>query len=366
MSAPFTLPQAVDLTDVAIQDIYLKESSLQDKSFYDKYFNVVTGVTDYYLKDSSLSGLGNASRITENAVITAEVPVQGYDKTYTQVEFGKMLPVTKRMWKFGIQKRDLTRVVKSLLAACKRQREILCADRLDNSYSTAYTASDDGGNYSVTISGGDTVALISNAHTREDGGTNWNNRITDGTTVNMDMDYDALKALARTGSLVRDPKGNLMDVSYNSVIVRSKTTTHFRAREIQKTIRVPGRGTMPGTADNDAAAIDDFEVIAVPWITTNTLYWWGVDTAMKGDEYGLQYKESQGIMLEGPHVVFKTGEIQYKTTMMFDIGFNDGRCMAGSKNTNASQSVFFSKQIDNSGVECHQLNAAEALLQLKK
>ena len=336
MSAPLTLGQAVDLTDVAIQDIYLKESKLEKTSFYDKYYNVVSGVSDYYLKDSSLSGLGEAARIAENAVITSEVPVQGYDQTYTQVEFGKMLPVTKRMWKFGIKKRDLTRVVKSLIAACERKREVLCADRLDNSFSTSYTVSDESGNYSATISGGNGVAMISNAQTREDGGTNWNNRITDGTTVNMDADYDALKALARTGSLIRDPKGNLMDVNYGTIICRSKTSVHFRLKEIQKTIRIGGKNSMPGSADNDAAAVDDFEILALPWIQTNTSYWWGVDTSMKGDEYGLQYKESQPIMLEGPNVVFKTGEIQYKTTVMFDIGFNDPRNIAGSKNTNAS------------------------------
>lgn len=336
MAAPLTLGQAVDLTDVAIQDIYLKESKLEKKAVYDKYFNVVSGVTEYYLKDSSLSGLGEAARITENAVVTSEVPVQGYDQTYTQVEFGKMLPVTKRMWKFGIKKRDLTRVVKSLISACERKREILCADRLDNSFSTSYTVSDENGNYSATISGGDGVAAISAAHTREDGGTNWNNRVTDGTTVNMDADYDALKALARTGSLVRDPKGNLMDINYDTIICRSKHSVHFRLKELQKTIRLPGRGTLPGSADNDAAGVDDFEILAIPWIQNNTSYWWGVDTSMKGDEFGFQYKESQGIMLEGPNVVFKTGEIQYKTTLMFDIGVNDSRNMAGSKSTNAA------------------------------
>lgn len=335
MGAPLTLAQAVDLTDVSIQDIYLKESKLEKKRYYDKYYNVVTGVTDYYLKDSSLSGLGEAARITDNAVITAEVPVQGYDKTYTQVEFGKMLPVTKRMWKFGIQKRDLTRVVKSLIAACERKRERLCADRLDNGFATSYTASDESGNFTVTTTGGDGVAMFTASHTREDGGTNWNNIITDGSTVNMDIDYDALKAMARTGSLVYDPKGNLMDINYDTIICRSKTATHFRLRELKKSINNPGRATMPSTPNNDSAAVDDFEILDLPWITTNTLYWYGMDTTMKGDEYGLQYKESQPIQLEGPNVVFKTGEIQYKTTVMFDIGHNDARNMSGSKNTNS-------------------------------
>jgi hypothetical protein len=37
---------------------------------------------------------------------------------------------------------------------------------------------------------------------------------------------------------------------------------------------------------------------------------------MKNATYGLQYKESQSISLEGPNIVFKTGEIQYKATMI--------------------------------------------------
>src|SRR3990167_10431407 len=158
--ALFTLGDAVDLTDLSIQKIFLKETDLEKRTFYDKYFNVETGVVDLYTKDSSLSGLGSASRITENSVIVSEAPVQGFDKTFTQVEFGKMLPVTKQMWKFGIKKRDLERVSTSLKKACLRAREELCAARLDNSYSTSYTQSDDGGSYSVTVSGGYSIGYF--------------------------------------------------------------------------------------------------------------------------------------------------------------------------------------------------------------
>ena len=336
MSAPLALGDAVDLTNVSIQDIFLKQSKIEKKTYYDKYFNKVTGVTDYYEKDSSLSGLGEAARITENAVITAETPIQGYDKTYTQVEFGKMMPVTKQMWKFGIKKRKLEGVVRALISACERKRESLCGDRLDNSYSTSYTVTDDSGNYSATISGGDSVALISPSHTREDGGTNWNNRITDGTTVNMDADYDALKAAHRTMALIRDPKGNLMDGDVDTFITRKGHSVAFRLKEIQGAVKARGKGSLPGSADNDSAGIPDYSIVETPWITTNTSYWWGTDSSMKNDDYGLQYKESQGIQLEGPNVVFKTGEIQYKTSMMFDIGHNDGRYILGSKNTNAA------------------------------
>jgi len=330
-----TLGDAVDLTDRAIQSIFLKESKLEKTRFYDKYFNLVTGVTDYYEKDSSLSGLGQAARISENAVIVSETPVQGYDKTYTQVEYGKMLPVTKKMWKFGIKKRKLEGLVKSLVATCERKREQLCSDRLDNGYSTSYTVTDENGNYTATTTGGDALAAFSAAHTREDGGTNWNNIITDGSDTNMDFAYDAMKAVARTASLIKDPKGNDMDVNPDTYIFKKGTSNYFRAREIRGAVRAAGKGSIPGSANNDAAGIDDFKIIALPWLTTNTAYWFTFDSSMVNDDFGFQYKESQAIMMEGPNVVFKTGEIQYKSTMMFDIGHNDARAWLASKNDNS-------------------------------
>lgn len=336
MALPFTLGDAVDLTDVAIQKIWLKSSDVEKETYYDKYAHVEKGVSDLYLKDSSITGLGQAARIPEQAIIIGEAPVQGYDKTYTQVEFGKLMSVTKQMWKFGIKKRDLESIVQELRAACLRHREQFVGDLLDNSFSTSFTKTDDGGSYTFSNAGGNSAALISASQTREDGGTNWNNRVTDGTTVNMDFDYDAIKAAHRTASLIRDGKGNLMNVNLDTLIVRKGHANHFRAMEILGAIRAGGRASLPGSADNDAAGTPAFKVIATPWISTNTAYWWMFDSSMKGPKYGLQLKESQPVMLEGPNVVFKTGEIQYKATNMFDLGHNDARNIVGSKNTNAA------------------------------
>ena len=79
---PLNLSDAADLIDVSIQKIWLKGSEKESRLFED-FMNVEKGVTDYYTKDSSLSGLGYAGRIVENAAITEASPVQGYDKTYT-------------------------------------------------------------------------------------------------------------------------------------------------------------------------------------------------------------------------------------------------------------------------------------------
>jgi len=75
---PFAIDAAADLTDRAINDIYLK---VKDEGFdyYKKYMTVETGITDYAYKESALSDLGNAGRVLENAEIDAESPIQGFD-----------------------------------------------------------------------------------------------------------------------------------------------------------------------------------------------------------------------------------------------------------------------------------------------
>lgn len=85
--ALLTLGDAVDLTDVAIQKIFLKQTDLEKKTYFDQYFNVEKGVVDYYLKDSSLSGLGSAARIVENSIIVSEAPIQGLNKIVALSKF---------------------------------------------------------------------------------------------------------------------------------------------------------------------------------------------------------------------------------------------------------------------------------------
>lgn len=332
MPNPLSLSDAADLIDVSIQQIWLKGSEM-DSQYYKQYYNVETGVVDYYLKDSSLTGLGYAGRITENASITASSPVQGFDKTYTQVQFGVLLSFTKPNWFFGIKKRNLEKVTAEARKACNDKRELLCADRLDNSFSTSYAVEDVSGNFVATITGGDGLAFITATHTREDGGTAWSNRVTDGTTVNMDFEYDALKAANRTAALVTNPMGKPTNINLDTLVVSRGYAVHNRAQEILGALN---RGFIAGSADRDGPGAPTYKIIPLPWVTTNTAYWWMFDSTFKNSTYGLQYKESQAIELEGPNIVFKTGEIQYKATMMFDIGFNDARGWVGSKNTNAA------------------------------
>ena len=168
MSAPYNIAQAADLVDLSIQKIFLKSSNPENQ--YPKYFNV-RSTEDYYEKDSSLTGLGEADFVDENSVIVSDTPVQGYDKTYTQNMVGIIIPFTFKMWRFGIKRRDLQNVVSELKLSIARKKEKLCAERLDNGFeSTSYSHTGQGGNKTITTSGGDALGAIDDDHTREDGG----------------------------------------------------------------------------------------------------------------------------------------------------------------------------------------------------
>lgn len=333
MPAPLTIGQAADLVDLSIQKIYPKSSTPAEQ--YKSYFNYRT-TTDYYEKDSGLSGLGEADFVDENGVVTVDVPIQTYDKTYTQNQVDHMVTFSKRMWRFGIQKRTLDNFAKELKDAIRRKKERLCAERLDNGFeSISYTHSA-GGAKSRTIStaGGDGLGAFDDDHTREDGGTNMNNFIYDGTTYNLPLDYAGLKAAQRTMGLMVDPRGNPRMGTVTTVVVKKNSANHFKAKEIKKAISL---GKIPEEFSNDGSGIDDFEILALEYLS-NSGYWYAFDSSRAlTDQEGFQFVESEAPNLLEANIVYKTSEIQKKIESMFDLGHNDvTRSWVGSLGTSAA------------------------------
>jgi len=135
------------------------------------------------------------------------------------------------------------------------------------------------------------------------------------------FEYDALKAAVRTASRILGPTGKPLNVSPDTLVVSRGYGPHLRALEILGAVR---RDYIPGSADRDAPGVAAYKVIAIPWITTNTGYWWMLDSRMKGPRFGLQYKESQPIELEGPNKVFRTGEIQFLPKVVLKLSLING------------------------------------------
>lgn len=288
---------------------------------------------DYYEKDSGISGFGEAARMTEGAIITSESQVQTFDQTYTQVFFGKMAQFTLYDYKFGIKRRKLESTIRDLDGSVRRLRARLLTDYLENSIgaTTSYTVSDDSGNYSKSVTGGDGVALINSSHTREDGGSAWSNVVSDGSNNNIAFGPAGIEAAYRTASLIVDPKGNLMDVNLDKLVVRKGSQAYFDAVEINGAL---GRNHAPNSAEYNGAPYGQFEIVDLPYLSTSaSAYWWMCDSSLMGPEYGLQYRESQDITLDSPHVDYKTKTIYVTAHAAFDYGHNDGRSWVGSDGT---------------------------------
>jgi len=330
MAAPFTIGQAADLIDKSIQSIFLKSSNPENT--YSKYFNV-RSTEDYYEKDSGLSGLGESDFVDENAVIMSDVPVQTYDKVYTQVTHGTLLPITHMQWRFGIKKRNLMRITDELRKAILREKERLTAERLDNGWATSYSHLGQGGSRTLSTTGGDGVAAFSASHTSESGGSNINNIVTDGTTVNMDFDYAGLKAAHRTAGLFVDPRGNPRPASLDTLVVKKNSSNHYKAMEILGALK---KGMIAESADNDGAGVGVFSILPLDYLQ-NSGYWYMFDSSRKTEEEGFQFVQSVDISVDPTNIVYKTKEIQVSATSIYDLGHNDvARAWVGSKGTNAS------------------------------
>ena len=316
MASPFNLAQFVDGTNKAIQNIFLKASKPEMQ--FKKYYNFRT-TEDYFEKDSSISGLAEAAFTPENGNIVEDTPIQGYDKTYTQEQTDILVPMSHMVWKFGLKKRSLTKVVNDITSALNRKKEKLCAERLTNGFSTTYTHTDLNGSRTISLVGGDGLEPWSTAHTREDGGTNMNNVVYDGTTYSLPFDYAGYKAAIRTASLFVDPRGNPMPANLDTLVCKKGSSVAFKAKEILGAIK---NGKIPESNDNDGNGAPAFRVIELDYLTQDA-YWFMFDSTLMGDDYGFQFIESEANNLDPVNVVYKTRELQFAGHSIYTLGHND-------------------------------------------
>lgn len=328
-NVPFDLNSAADLTDISIQEIWIKSPA--DYVEYHRDYVYVEAVTDYITKDSSLTAVKTFSKMPENGSIPADSPHNGFKQVYTQSFFAGMLRITRPMWRYGISARKLEGIVMELKNDAIRYKESVIANQINNLTSTSYTDTTSGPSFAVTNTGGDGVAPESTAHTREDGGPNWSNQITDGTTINMSFDYDAWKAALKTAQAVLGGVGEILDLQIDRVFCKKNSSVHFRAQEILKSIQ---KGEKPGTANRDGSIDRSFSIIDNPYLTSDTA-WAGFDSSKTGMKWGFQVKEGMPLTLDPQFIDYDTKEIKYSAGYDFAYGFNDLRTWMLSTGLNA-------------------------------
>ena len=235
------------------------------------------------------------------------------------------------MWRYGIEARNLEAIVVELKNDAVRFKEAVLTNMLNNSTSTTYTETTGKYSYSVTNTGGDSVALLSTSHTREDGGTNWSNQITDGTTANMSFDYPSWKAARKVAKAILGGVGELLDINLTDLIFKSESAAHHRAQEVLKSLK---EGVRPGTANRDGSIDSSYEIIKTPWLSSATA-WGAIDKPKLGPKFGLQLKEGMPMTIDPQFIDYDTKEFKYSVGMDFAYGFNDVRNTLWSTGLNA-------------------------------
>ena len=304
---------------MSVQDIWIKSSA--DLTEYSREFVNYQPVKDYIVKDSSVTSISTFSKIPENGNIPADSPNPGFKQTYTQSFFAGMLRITRPMWRYGIEARSLESLVVELKNDALRFKETVLTNMLNNATSTSYTETAGKYSYTVTNTGGDSVAFESASHTREDGGTNWSNVISDGTTNNMSFDYPAWKAARKTAKAILGGVGEILDIKLSDLIFKSESAAHHRAQEVLKSIK---EGVRPGTANRDGSIDTSYGIIETPYLTSATA-WGAIDKSKLGPKFGLQLKEGMPLTIDPQFIDYDTKEFKYSAGMDFAYGFNDVR-----------------------------------------
>lgn len=173
---------------------------------------------------TTVGGFDRAVEFGENESVTYQDPVQGYDKTYSQVKYNKAWRVSREWVDYGkfVTIKDLAKNAGKALAEV---RQIVAVDIFNN----AFTTSADNPN---------SDQLVSTTHTMERGGTTSNRLGTD-----ADLSYTTLDSMLQLFKNQRDQANLRIGLMPKKLFVPEEEWTN--AVEITKS------QLRPGTANNN-------------------------------------------------------------------------------------------------------------------
>lgn len=263
--------------------------------------------TQYFEKDSAVSGFGMLEQTGENDPIRYEDPVQMYDVTYTHLKYTKGFSISEELYEDDLYN-VMNKKPSALGRAARRTNEYYAAQIFNNAFSSN--------------TGGDGKYLCSTAHPRADGGTAQSNASSSGIALTEENLNTGILALE--GQL--DDKG--MKVMAEASILLVPRALRKKAHEIVKS---DGRSE---TADNDMNYYDGMGLSIMSWhyLTSDTA-WFLIDKSLH--ELNWFWRIKPEFKQDNS---FDTGAALYKTRERFSRGWSDWRGVWGSQGDAAAYS----------------------------
>lgn len=191
---------------------------------------------------SGISGVGLASQIDEGTPVRQDMPVQGFDSTFTHTKHGLSIPITKETVsddKFGLVKK----MVRSLVRSIKETRELRAASHFNNGFDTNFA-------------GPDGKPLFSATHPLYKSGGAQSNLL----SVAADLDPTSLQLGITDFYTMKDPAGLFQMVPVRNLIYHP--SNDFNAIEI---LDSAGRSDTANRVDNAISSARDGKPNRVMW-----------------------------------------------------------------------------------------------------
>lgn len=258
-----------EFTDVFLSDaLPLLDEVIMDE--YQKYPDMIADVFNVLPSDtwgeqsSTYAGLKAAVLKNEGEPLAEDVPLQGYDKTYTHVTYGLVVGFSKEL----IRDNRLSLVQKtyrSLGMSAYQVRQVVAFNILNNSF---------------TDTGPDGTSLCATSHTMIGGHTYGNRPSTD-----IALSVGGLRAMEV--ALMRQVNHRNMNIM---LMPRAIVVPPDLSQTLDELVGSPDRPDTPNRAINSFAS-KNYKKVVNPFLTSVTA-WWGVSDPSQNE---LRFYDRQGV-----------------------------------------------------------------------
>jgi len=264
---------------------------------YSKVFNMLKSTKKKEM-DSGISGLGSMPEKVEGGNIAYDVPILGWDVTYTHVTYGLGFRVTREMYEDDLYA-TMAKMPKALARSAAYTVEVVAAAVLNNAF---------------TVAGGGTrnEYLCATNHVLSGGGTEQNKLTTD-----ADLAVTSLETAIGNIEETVDDKGLLMALRCRRLIIPHQLK--WVARELL------GSDKKPYTANNEINALldEDLTYFVYHYLTDPDAWF------MLSDRHELNFFWRRPLDF-GQGEDFDSEDAKYKSTMRFSVGWTDWKGIFGS------------------------------------
>ena len=314
-----------DLQELTVESM---ESKIAEMDTADMLYDIKDLVRKTY-DLRVLHGTTGVAHVPEGSDLPRASNEQGDGITFTQAQYGAIVPITKQMRMFDLYD-EIESIAKSIVDDGMDMIDQSLADVLLYGFaSTAYT---DVYGQSVTPVGPDSLALFSASHTNGATSRTFSNLINDGTNNNPALSRAAIVKTRALGLVYKDVNNKTRPIRYDTVVV-APTNEDLAERLLFST-------NIPGEANNDINSLKGKIKFLKVWerletrsdATDTKAYWFMADS--KKVKNTLKAIFSQRPQLSAPEVIFENKDWEYSFDYLYSRGFGWSPYLRGSTGVN--------------------------------